>query len=702
MHISIIIPIYNALDDVKKCLESVLKINFNLCDVILVNDCSEKITTDFLRAFVQENDKHFRLLENEENLGFPKTCNKGMKSSNSDILVLLNSDTIIPACFCEKVIACFSQDNKIGIASPLRTNGGQYSITSYRNWSVEKMNRHLEKKHKTSYPIVPSSEGLCFCIRREVIEQQGYLDEIWGKGYHEEVDFAFRANTNGWKNVLIDNLFIFHKMHASFGSEQRKILIEQNNKIFKERWFGYREKFIAEHKWVNPAIKIQKELFPFFTFFMNHPLEKIFSVKNSNDKKHKVINILGIKIKLNKKHKNTTKDYVKYVKFLEEGYKTDFVPFKEHAKINNPKVKPIAFYLPQFHSFKENEEWYGRGFTEWTNVTKSVPMFTGHYQPHLPIDVGFYNLDTTNIMHRQIELAKNYGIYGFSFYYYWFSGRKLMEKPIYNYLNDKSLDFPFCVCWACENWSKLWDGGNKELLVESELRENDHEQFWADILPFLKDERYIHINNKPVIIMYRPNKFDTKILQDFIANIRNKAKQEGFEDLYLIWAITNDVTQRYINLNLDWYGFDACLEFPPHGFRSNAQKDKNIPFKKIEGYTNPEMVGNIYDVEKFIMDRKSIAPLYSNVNIYRGIFPMWDNAARKAKTGCLIFDKMTPTLYSKWLKDIIKWTNKNKTETEQFIFINAWNEWAEGAHLEPDSKHGYAYLEKTYEAINEK
>ena len=435
---------------------------------------------------------------------------------------------------------------------------------------------------------------------------------------------------------------------------------------------------------------------------MDRPLERLFSIKNSKDKKHKIINILGIKVKLNRNHRNSTKDFVKHVKFLEKGYQTEFVPFKEHAKINNPKVKPIAFYLPQYHSFKENEEWYGRGFTEWTNVTKSVPMFTGHYQPHLPIDVGFYNLDTTNIMHRQIELAKNYGIYGFSFYYYWFSGRKLMEKPIYNYLNDKSLDFPFCVCWACENWSKLWDGGNKELLVESELRENDHEQFWTDILPFMKDERYIRIDNKPVIIMYRPNKFDTKILQDFIVNIRNKAKQEGFEDLYLIWAITNDVASRYQNLNLELYGFDACLEFPPHGFRGNVQKDKNIPAKKIRGYVNPEMIGNIYDIEKFIMDRESIEPLYSNTNIYRGIFPMWDNAARKAKTGCLIFDKMTPSLYSKWLKDIINWTNKNKAESEQYVFINAWNEWAEGAHLEPDSKHGYAYLEKTYEAINEK
>lgn len=701
--ISVIVPIYNAINDVKKLLKSLDKnFNFELGEILLINDCSKEETSDYLTKYCNE-DVRFKLINNEKNLGFVKTCNRGMRDAQGEILVLLNSDTIIPSNFCEKIIKCFESDTQIGIASPIGSYTAGYYAPLPFGCTLEKMNTKLEQVHKCTYPLIPAAEGFCFCIRRAVIEQQGLLDEIYGKGYHEEVDFAYRAVTNGWKNVLIDNLYVFHKRHASFGKKQRKIQIAKNDAIFNERWLGFREAYIKQNNLQNPIEEIRKELgikMPDCNYTF---AERIFSIKNTKNKKHKIINMFGIKIMLKKrKHKNTTKDYVEYVSFLEKGYQTGFISFKKHNKIDHPKVKPIAFYLPQFHSFKENEEWYGRGFTEWTNVTKSLPMFTGHYQPHLPIDVGFYNLDTTNIMHRQIELAKNYGIYGFSFYYYWFSGRKLMEKPLYNYLNDKSLDFPFCICWACENWSKLWDGGNKELLVESELRENDHEQFWADILPFLKDERYIHINNKPVIIMYRPNKFDTKILQDFIANIRNKAKQEGFEDLYLIWAITNDVTQRYINLNLDWYGFDACLEFPPHGFRSNAQKDKNIPFKKIEGYTNPEMVGNIYDVEKFIMDRKSIAPLYSNVNIYRGIFPMWDNAARKAKTGCLIFDKMTPTLYSKWLKDIIKWTNKNKTETEQFIFINAWNEWAEGAHLEPDSKHGYAYLEKTYEAINEK
>ena len=408
-----------------------------------------------------------------------------------------------------------------------------------------------------------------------------------------------------------------------------------------------------------------------------------------------------MQIKHRKRTKSDNAKYEAHVKWMESGYQTKFVPYKNNAFVENCAVKPIAFYLPQFHSFKENEDWYGRGFTEWTNVTRATPQYTGHYQPHLPIDVGFYNLNTNDTFYRQIEIAKNYGIYGFSFYYYWFSGRKLMEKPIYNYLNDKNLNFPFCLCWACENWSKLWDGGNREVLVESDLKENDFEQFWNDFLPFAMDKRYIRINNKPLLIMYRPNKFDKEILKIFVKIIRKKAIKAGFDGLYIIWAITNDLTTTSKEIDIKEFDFDACLEFPPHGIRDNIDKSKNVKQKRCEKYLRPDFNGVIYDIKNWILNKKYEQPLFENTNIYRGVFPMWDNAARKAQSGCLIFDGMTPELYRQWLGGIIKWTKENRPKNEQYIFINAWNEWAEGAHLEPDYKHGYAYLQKTYEALNE-
>ena len=201
--------------------------------------------------------------------------------------------------------------------------------------------------------------------------------------------------------------------------------------------------------------------------------------------------------------------------------------------------------------------------------------------------------------------------------------------------------------------------------------------------------------------MYRPNKFDKTILKTFVKNIRKKAIEAGFDDLYIIWAITNDLTTDSTNIDIREFDFDACLEFPPHGIRNNMDINKNVPQIKCEGYLNPNFNGIIYDIKKWILDKRYKQPLFSDVNIYRGIFPMWDNAARKAQSGCLIFDKMTPELYKQWLIGIIKWTKGNRPKNEQYIFINAWNEWAEGAHLEPDYKHGYAYLQKTYEALNE-
>ena len=709
--ISVIIPIYNALEDVKILFDSLLiNFNFNLGEILLVNDCSSPETTDYLYKFAEKHPE-FQLINNEENLGFVKSCNKGMKAASGDIVVLLNSDTQIPNEFCERIIKCFESNPKIGLASPISFHHSQIFNASANPQLTEQINKKLKKCHKCFYPIISDAEGFCFCIRRDVIEQQGYLDEIWGKGYHEEVDFAFRAITNGWINVLIDDLYVYHKRQASFGKDVRKKLISQNNPIFLSRWEGFKEKYIQENNLLNPMIQIERELFPFKSFFFKKQyingckynfFEHLFSIKNSKDKRHKIISILGIKISIVSKKNINNESYSHFIHHIESinDNVDTFVEYKENNAQYEQSIKPIAFYLPQFHSFKENDLWYGKGFTEWTNVTKSFPLYTGHYQPHLPIDVGFYSLNNDDIMYRQIELAQNYGIYGFSFYYYWFSGRKLMEKPLYNYLKNKDLQFPFCVCWACENWTKLWDGGNKEILFESTLNPNDADLFWNDIFPILQDSRYIKYDGNPLILMYRPNKFDTNILKNFIEKLRFLAQKNGFKNLHILWVITNDITQQE-NINKEIYGFDGLVEFPPHGYRNNFHKSKNIPIKKINGYINKKFVGEIYDFSEFIKQKKYKEPLFNDNNIYRGIFPMWDNAARKAQSGCLIFDGTTPQFYKIWLKEIIKWTQTHHSKNDQFIFINAWNEWAEGAHLEPDQKYGYAYLQATKEALEE-
>ncbi len=384
-------------------------------------------------------------------------------------------------------------------------------------------------------------------------------------------------------------------------------------------------------------------------------------------------------------------DYTAYGREILERTRrpsTDFVPLAEDSHTPAPdEVKLLAFYLPQYHQFPENNAWHGRGFTEWTNVTRAVPQFLGHHQPQLPIDVGFYDLSSSKIMHRQVELARQYGIYGFTFHYYWFSGgKRLLEAPIFNWLNDKELDFPFCLCWANENWSKLWDGGNREVLMKQESRPEDAPDFLRDILPFLQDKRYIRVDNKPLLIIYRPNLFQQSDFLQFQKTLREKALEAGLPGLFLCMVGID-----YFDGTPSQWGFDAMVEFPPMRIATLRQ------YVKDGNPINPEFKGFVYTMQPAI-DDGSIYQVESDVPVFRGIFPAWDNTARKAYSNASCY-LQSPETYKKWLCGLIDWEKEHNPADRRFLFINAWNEWAEGAHLEPDSRYGYAYLQATRDAL---
>jgi hypothetical protein len=296
-------------------------------------------------------------------------------------------------------------------------------------------------------------------------------------------------------------------------------------------------------------------------------------------------------------------------------------------------------------------------------------------------------------MKRQIELAKKYGIYGFCFYYYWFSGDKLMEKPLQKFLDDKSLDMPFFLFWANEDWSMLWDNGNyKEVLHKQELHEDDAEKFMNDILPYMKDDRYIKIDNKPLLIIYQLQIFPFDKYISFVNKIRQMAIENGFDGLYLISTIKEEFDLEKLKDIIDKYKIDSLVEFYPQGLL-HVIKVNNPEF------ANPDFHGYVHDVEEFVKSKRYLYE--TKANIFKGIFPNWDNTSRRCFQGPNILQQ-SPSLYEKWLKDIINWTLKNKSNKERFVFVNAWNEWAEGAHLEPDQKYGYAYLQATKDALADK
>ncbi len=366
-----------------------------------------------------------------------------------------------------------------------------------------------------------------------------------------------------------------------------------------------------------------------------------------------------------------------------ENNKPDtFVSWNSNKPVTKLPVKVIAFYLPQFHPIPENDNWWGKGFTEWTNVKPAQPQFEGHYQPHVPIDLGYYDLLNLKTFQRQIEQAKNYGVGGFCFHYYWFNKKRLLEKPIDLYLENSQLDFPFCISWANESWSRRWDGNEQNVLLRQNHSPEDDIDFISFASRYLKDKRYIRINGKPLLMIYRPD-----LLPDPNATTerwRDWCRQNGIGDVYLAYV------QSFEKTPPETYGFDAAVEFPPNHFGApyitHTVKPLNDNFKC-----------NILDW-KFMAD-ESEKYKHPGYKLFRGVCPSWDNTARR-KNESYVFINSNPERFKKWLYNAaVDTCSRFSNEDERLVFVNAWNEWAEGAHLEPDEKYGYAYLQNIYDVI---
>jgi GT2 family glycosyltransferase/glycosyltransferase involved in cell wall biosynthesis/ubiquinone/menaquinone biosynthesis C-methylase UbiE len=352
----------------------------------------------------------------------------------------------------------------------------------------------------------------------------------------------------------------------------------------------------------------------------------------------------------------------------------------EAAPADASDVKLIAYYLPQFHPIPENDKWWGKGFTEWRNVTRAYPQFDGHYQPRVPGELGYYDLRVVDVMRRQVELAKLYGIHAFCFHFYWFGGTRLLETPILNYLENQDLDLPFCLCWANENWSRRWDGSEHEVLIsQSHSSEDD-----ADLLRYLdkyfRDERYLKIDGKPVLTVYRPS-----ILPDAAKTVdrwREIAKELGYPGIYLI------ATNSFAFTDYKKFGFDALSEFPPHHVAaSNIQNEF-----QMSHYRNGWRVRSYAEIVTSEETRNPVAG-----TVFPGVMPGWDNSARRPTNGEIIHGA-TPAFFEQWLRQAFARAQSN-SPAERFVVINAWNEWAEGAYLEPDKRFGYANLAACASAI---
>lgn len=368
-------------------------------------------------------------------------------------------------------------------------------------------------------------------------------------------------------------------------------------------------------------------------------------------------------------------------------------------------MKIIAFYLPQYHCFPENDKWWGKGFTEWTNVKKAVPLFKGHYQPRIPLNKNYYNLLDVAAIKWQSDLAKKYGVYGFCYYHYWFDGHMLMEKPMELMLQNKEIDLPFCICWANENWTKAWADHSKKVLISQTYGDKkDWEKHFYYLLQFMKDRRYIYINDRPVLVIYRPELIPT--LREMLCYWNSLAEENGLKGItYMYQQCDYDHTK---DENGDLFSFG--IEYQPSRIKGY---DKNLPRKQQQSCTLPVMIRKTRNllVNRFgLKQTKGSSVWYDYDDAWRrilklkpkdakmipGAFVDWDNTPRYKSKGSLYWG-VTPEKFQKYLSLQIK--HAKEVYKKDMIFMFAWNEWGEGGYLEPDEKYGYGMLRAIRNAL---
>lgn len=365
------------------------------------------------------------------------------------------------------------------------------------------------------------------------------------------------------------------------------------------------------------------------------------------------------------------------------------------AVANKPKV--LAFVLPQFHRIRENDEWWGEGFTEWTNVRKARPLFPGHYQPRTPAEERYYDLLDPSVQDWQASLARDHGVYGFCYYHYWFNGKRLLEQPVQLLLNRGKPDLPFCLAWANEPWTRAWDGGEHEVLMpQSYGNEEDWTRHFEQLLHVFRDPRYIRVDGKPMLLIYRSASID--VCAPMLELWRKLAQQAGLAGVHIVGMLTGFDRDHRPEM------FDAFAEFEPmytirHGLpywlrkREKWIRRLTTAMWRVLGRTWRPL--NSYDYASLwhAITARELPP-----RTYPGVFVDWDNSSRRGIERSLIVRNFDERAFETGVRAQL---HKAQQAQSEFVFVNAWNEWAEGAYLEPDAVRGAFFLETLHKALEE-
>jgi glycosyltransferase involved in cell wall biosynthesis len=639
--VSVILPSYNYDWSIQETIDSVLGQNYENWELIIVDDGSTDNSVGIIEKYLKKYPKKIKLFFHKGgiNKGLAETYQLGLSKCSGRYVAFIEADDIWKKNYLSRKIPIFKRNKEVvvvynnlemfGDAEIIQKKGGSLKLLD--NFSEKYQPFDMRKYVVSENPVFSFSN---FMVRKNVIDLADFSEK-------------YCAWLDWWILVQLSNNGKFYYL------PEKLTKWRMHKKSYDYEYVGN-----LGESYVTKLEEMRKDIKNYL--YENSKLKKDFLYKDS----------LWVSL-----FKKIEKIFSK-IDFFQKGRSIKGI--KNNAQEGD--VKAICFYLPQYHTIPENDKWWGKGFTEWTNVRKAKPLFLDHYQPKIPSELGYYNLNDDQIRIKQAELAKEYGIYGFCYYYYWFNGKKLLDMPLRRLLETGKPDFPFCICWANENWTRRWDGFDKDILIKQNYSNDDFKNFIREVIPILKDDRYICINSKPLLIIYNPNEIPD--IKNVLEVFRNECREEGVE-------VHLAMIQSFGAIDPKKFGFDSAIEFPPHKIR---------PFKINSSmkFFNPKFKGNIFDYKHYA--ERFLSKKIPYHKLYLGVMPSWDNSARR-KNNSSVFINSSPENYKFWLSNIVAKTKQIYKGDDRLIFINAWNEWGEGCYLEPDKKYGRAYLEVTKEVL---
>lgn len=644
--VSIIIPTYNCERWVSDAIESSLRQSYPNREVIVIDDGSTDNTCTLISERYGNRVKYIR----QNNLGLAAARNRGLYEAKGDYIQFLDSDDLIKS---DKI--------EIQIDAIRNIDGYAVSYTDYRiidiNTNTILGNRYLSPNIPTEsfyYSLIADWETRfsvpvhCFLFKSAIFRDNNIRFDV-SLPNHEDWDCWIRIFAFNPKVVFVNTICAFYRIKPSSMCSDRA-LMRAGFITCIDKYINYFDNPTALELLKKKRVEVEKN----YADVSESVIMKTEMLLNANNKQHAIS--------------------------------------AEPTESIVTLARAIAFYLPQFHPIPENDEWWGKGFTEWTNVAKARPLFDGHYQPHIPGELGFYDLRLHESRIAQAELAKHHGIEGFCYWHYWFNGKRLLERPFDEVLESGSPDYPFCLAWANESWSRRWLGEEKDILIAQTYSHDDDFRHIQWLIKAFKDSRYIRVYDRPLFLIYRPNDLPDAVKTTTL--FREECLRHGVPNPYLV-----GINSHCWNLDCRTLGFDATLMFMPQLGNLPEFMNDEPSVGKLERNQKMGVESNklkIYDYAEALESMLENRSKYAHP-VIPSIFVGWDNTARRGENA-IVITNTTPDVYGKALAKLVQ-EQQHKPEAERLIFINAWNEWAEGNHLEPDVRNGSSFLEMTSKVV---